>query len=113
MRSPFSIRHFSLAISALFLLFAFQSCYSVRFAAPYGNYTPSLTPEGYGDWRGKKITTIDTTVTKGDFTLYGYCEDGFYMVEYKVTMGYVLLNAVTLGKVKKVKVKCNCIQSQN
>lgn len=95
------------------IIFTQASCYSVRIAAKDATPTKTFSSSGYGYWRDLEVVSIDTTVKVSDFSLYDYCPDGFHTVEYKVSMGHVLLNGITFGKVKKVRIKCNCIKPQN
>ena len=71
-----------------------------------------------GFYNGKEVHKIDTTVriniTKNQvFFMEGCPEGGFYSVEYRATLGGVLLSGITLGKVRKVKAKYTCIKQSN
>lgn len=104
------------SLLSLFLLLLLQSCYSVRIASKHAIPDPNVVPTGEGYWRDKKMYMLDTTVklkiVEDKATLLDLCPDGFHTLEYRVTLGHVLLSGVTLGKVKKVKVKCNCVKPQ-
>ena len=98
------------------LLLLFQSCYTVRFESKHAAPEPKIVSSGDGYWRDKKMYTLDTTVklklADAEATVLDLCPDGFNAIEYKVTLGHVMLNAVTLGKVKKIKMKCNCVKPE-
>lgn len=105
-----------IAIVCLAMLLLAQSCYSVRIASKHAIPDPNVMPTGEGYWRDKKMYTLDTTVklkiVEDKAILLDLCPDGFHTLEYRVTLGHVLLSGVTLGKVKKVKLKCNCVKPQ-
>jgi hypothetical protein len=97
------------------LLFS-ESCYSVRIASKHAIPEPNIMPEGEGYWRDKQVYTLDTTVKlkilESEATVLNLCPDGFHTIEYRVTLGHVLLSGITLGKTKKIKLKCNCVKPQ-
>jgi len=109
------------SILILIILITLQSCYSVRIASQDGiaekRKLPLTDEEIF--YKDKPYTTMDTTITQkivnNDFTMYdsGVCPNGFYSVEYKVNFGYTLLNMITFGKKKRVKVKYVCIKPSN
>ncbi len=106
----------SLFLCALFFL---TSCYSIRVANING--APETSPLGSGEtgyYADKKFTAIDTTIAlkiyENDAMFLESCEEGgFYSVEYRVTFGDVLWNALTLGTKKKVRVKYVCLKPQS
>lgn len=99
-------------------LILLQSCYSVRISSrdgiPKNRKLPK--PEEAIFYKDKPYTSVDTTiklkVLNTDFTLYdeGTCPNGFYSIEYRVSLGNALLNLLTFGKVKRVKIKYVCIK---
>lgn len=98
------------------ILLLTQSCYSVRIASKHAIPEPNVMPEGEGYWRDKQVYTLDTTVKlkilESEATVLDLCPDGFHSIEYKVTLGHVLLSGITLGKTKKIKLKCNCVKPE-
>lgn len=107
-------------LSLLLIIYSLSSCYSVRISSrdgiPEGRKTPAPNEEIF--YKDKPYHVMDTTFRQGvlnsDFTLNSSekCPNGFYSVEYKVNASHVLLNLITLGKVKKIKVKYVCIKEQ-
>ena len=100
------------------LLSLLTSCYSVRIANASGVAEPDLTSDTTGYYSDKKFTVLNTVVkinpiTK-DFTWNAPCSSaGLYSVEYKVSLGGLLLSAITLGRHRKVKVIYVCAKEQN
>jgi hypothetical protein len=99
----------------VFSLSLLPSCYSVRIASQ--NSTPEPDPLNMvrGPYRGLKVNHIDTTIRlnllQNGFLMNARCaEEGFYSVEYKVTLGGLLLSTITFGRCRKVKVKYVCAQ---
>lgn len=103
----------------LFLLsIALSSCYSVRLVSRDGIPEPGITNEDQDFYKNKKVFVIDTTinlkVTEGSFSLIRNCgPSGFYAVEYRVSLGHVLLSGITLGRTRKVKVKYVRLKDDN
>lgn len=59
-------------------------------------------------------TTIKLKIAEGGFHLIKKCAaGGFYSFEYRNTLGGVLLSAITLGKVRRVRVKYVCLKEEN
>ncbi|HUH32976.1 MAG TPA: hypothetical protein VLZ28_03430 [Daejeonella sp.] len=107
-------RHF---ILLAFLMF-FSSCYSVRVISRDGVPEPDLTNDSRDFYKNKMVHVLDTTiklkVAEGEFHLVKKCAaGGFYSFEYRNTLGGVLLSAITLGKVRRVRVKYVCLKEQN
>jgi len=104
-----------LKIMMFLLLFSLlTSCYSVRFQVANGTWEPADN-EREGPYAGYNVHTLDTIVTrklttgKGYFNIFN-CESGaLHTVEYRTTFGGILLNGVTFGRKKKVKIKYVCI----
>ncbi len=102
-------------ILPLFLILLFSSCYSVRLISRDGIPEPDSSNDSPDFYKNKKVTIIDTTVrlnpVDGSFSLLEKCgTGGFYSIEYRTTLGHVLLSGITLGKVRKVKVKYVCLK---
>jgi hypothetical protein len=100
---------------AVLLLISLSSCYSVRVVCKDGVPEPNPMNTSADFYKGKNVTVIDTTITlklqQGEFYLIEKCAArGFFSFEYRVTFGGVLLNAVTLGKKRQVKVKYVCLK---
>jgi hypothetical protein len=100
------------------LLFFFSSCYSVRVINKDGS--PESDPlNTSGDfYKGKKVHVLDTVISlkiqEGDFSLIERCPGGgFYSFEYRTTFGGVLLNAITFGRKRQVKIKYVCLKQSD
>jgi len=101
-----------------FSIFLLTSCYSVRIASQNSTPEPDISTMEKGYYGNKKFTKIDTVIrinlTSKDFTLNVPCSDvGLYSVEYKVTLGGLLLSAFTFGRHRKVKITYVCVKEQN
>lgn len=102
--------------SALFLVMT--SCYSVRFQVYDGVWEPADN-EIEGPYAGYNVRTLDTVINRKLTTGKDYfnifdCESGaLHTVEYKTTLGGLLLNGITLGRKKKVKIKYVCIMENS
>ena len=102
-------------IQAGILLIFLSSCYSVRIVSRDGVPEPNPLNTSGDFYKGKNVNVIDTTITlklqEGEFFLIEKCAGGgFYSVEYRATLGGVLLSAITLGKKRQVKVKYVCLK---
>ncbi len=100
------------------LLLSLQSCYSIVLVNKKGVPTPDPLNNEIGFYNGKQVVIIDTTITlklpENYVFVHEKCaEGGFHSVEYRVTLGGVLLSAVTFGKKRKVKVKYTCLKEKN
>lgn len=105
-----------IVLSALF--FVFQSCYSVRISNKFGTANPDPANDEKGFYRKKEVVVIDTVVNLGlleneVMTIERCPEGGFHSVEFKATLGGVLLNAITFGKRKLIKVRYVCLKESN
>ncbi|SMO37336.1 hypothetical protein SAMN06265379_101337 [Saccharicrinis carchari] len=95
------------------------SCYSVRFMTTEGVPEPDPNNDCECYYRNMKVHELDTTITIGaiekDFTLLlKNCESGsMAIVEYRSTLGGVLLSGITLGKKRRVKIKYVCNKTSN
>ncbi len=109
-----------MVMALLIFLLLFQSCYSVRLRSVDGIYnsTAPIVRDDY--YRDMEVIELDTVITIGattkDFTLLikttDKCPTGeLHTVEYRSTLGAVLLSAVTFGRKRKVKIKYVCIKS--
>ena len=93
-----------------------SSCYSVRIVNKDSIPEPDPLNTSTDFYRGKKVHVLDTVITlkpqEGEFTLIERCaSDGFYSFEYRVTFGGVLLNTITFGRKRQVKIKYVCLKS--
>ena len=100
------------------LLLSFQGCYSVRISNVHGVPEPNPVNFEEGFYRGKAVIEIDTTVNlkllENEVLVLETCpEGGFQTIEYRVTLGAVLLSGITLGKMRKIKVKYVCLKESN
>lgn len=113
-RTPF----FTLVVFGMLML-ALQSCYSVRLRSVEGAYEPEapLVREDY--YRGMAVNELDTVIkisaTSKDFTLLikktELCPSGkLHTVEYRNTLGSVLLSGITFGRKRKVNIKYVCMK---
>ena len=104
-----------LVIPALFLI---QGCYSVRISNIGGVPEPQPLNFEDGFYKGKAVMEIDTTIRlkllENEALFLETCPEGcFHSFEYRVTLGAALLSGITLGKVRKVKVKYVCLKESN
>jgi len=100
------------------LIVALNSCYSVRFQVEHGQWDPADN-ERDDAYAGYNVHTLDTVVirklTTGDnyFNISKCPSQALHTVEYRATFGGVLLNAITFGRKKKVKIKYVCIKENS
>ena len=100
-------------------LFLFMySCYSVRISNVRGAPEPDPLNYEAGFYKGKAVQVIDTTINlkalDNEVMMIETCPTGaFQTIEYRVSLGQVLLSGITLGKVRKVKVKYVCLKESN
>lgn len=107
-----------LLLFAIILLIFLSSCYSVRVVSRDGVPEPDPLNTSDDFYKGKKVHVVNTTVPlklqEGSFYLIEKCAaGGFYSFEYRTTLGGILLNAITLGKRKQVKIKYVCLKQSN
>ena len=100
------------------LSFFLCSCYSVRVATSMGVAEPDPTNYTEGFYRLKMVQVIDTTLKlklldNDAMFLQNCASNGIYALEYRVTLGDVLLNGLTFGKHRKVRVKMICTKESN
>lgn len=111
--------HSKLKFFILFLILTLSSCYSVRIKTVNGVPMPDPLSDRTDYYRNYQVTEIDTVIRIGatdkDFTLLiKNCESGgLHTVEYRNTLGGLLLSAVTLGRRRKVNIKYICIKPSN
>ena len=116
-----TIAFFAYLRSLLFLLLlsiGLSSCYSVRLVSRDGVPEPGPTNDDQDFYKNKKVFVIDTTIhlraTEGSFSLIRNCgPTGFYAVEYRVSLGHILLSGITLGRTRQVKVKYVRLKDEN
>ncbi len=95
-----------------------SSCYSVRMISRDGIPEPDYTNNSQDFYRNKQVHVLDTTIrlklAEGSFSLIRECgPTGFYSVEYRNTLGGILLSGITFGKVRKVRIKYVCLKEEN
>ena len=119
-RKTINLYHLPLILLLLLavLLLIFQGCYSVRISNVHGVPEPDPVNFEEGFYRGKAVIEIDTTVNlkllENEVLVLETCpEGGFHTIEYRVTLGSVLLSGITLGKMRKIKVKYVCLKESN
>ena len=100
------------------LLLSVQSCYSIILVNKKGLPAPDPLNNDIGFYNAKQVIQIDTTIKLSlakNYVLFqeGCPEGGFHSVEYRATLGGVLLSGLTLGKIRKVKVKYTCLKEKN
>jgi hypothetical protein len=102
----------------LLFIVSLTSCYSVRFQVNNGQFEPADN-EREDSYAGYNVQTLDTIVSRQITTGEHYfnisnCPSGaLHTVEYKVDLGGVMLNVITLGRKKKVKIKYVCIKENS
>ncbi len=112
------IARLSATVIIFLLLLTLPSCYTVRLTNKEGKAVPDLSNMEPGFFRHQEVHRVDTTVclsfTQGKFELIQPCSSGgFHSIEYKVALGHVLLSTITLGRVKKVKLRYTCLHTEN
>lgn len=110
-----------LGLFSLFIvMLLMQSCYSVRLRSVEGTYEPAAPLVRNDYYRNMEVIEIDTVITLGaidkDFTYLikksDRCPSGkLHTVEYRNTLGAVLLSGITFGRKRKVKIKYVCMKS--
>jgi len=96
----------------LLLALSMASCYSVRItnqdSVPESD---ANTSEGF--YRNLKVHQVDTVIRQKSFEQFTLIEKtcgdcGFYSIEYKSTLGGILLNTITFGTSRSVRIKYVC-----
>jgi hypothetical protein len=103
---------------AITLTVFLSSCYSVRVVNRDGVPEPDPLNTSGDFYKGKKVHIVDTVISlkpqEGEFSLIEKCSsEGFYSFEYRTTFGGVLLNAVTFGRKRQVKIKYVCLKQSD
>lgn len=100
----------------------FTSCYSVRLRSVNGVMQPDPASNRDDYYRGVKVVELDTIVridpVSKDFTFLikatNACKTGkLHTIEFKNTFNGLLLNTVTFGRQRRLKVKYVCMKSSN
>ena len=105
-------------VLCLIIFVALNSCYSVRFQVEQGQWEPADN-EREDAYAGYNVHTLDTIIKRSITTGAHYFNiskcpsQALHTVEYKVGLGGVMLNAITLGRKKKVKIKYVCIKENS
>lgn len=106
-----------LILSVFFFLLT--SCYSVRLVSVKGAPQPDPFSERDDKYENLQVVELDTVIkvniTTGSFDYLvkenKLCKSGkLHSVEYRNTLGGLLLSAITLGTRRKVKVKYVCMK---
>jgi hypothetical protein len=94
-----------------------NGCYSIRISNVNGVPEPDPMNMENGFYRNKEVHVIDTTVNlsvlENQVLVLETCPSGFHSLEYKASLGGVLLSGITFGKVRKIKVKYVCLKEDN
>ncbi len=111
-------RPFRTLFIATMLTVFLSSCYSVRVVNRDAVPEPDPLNTSGDFYKGKKVHIVDTVISlkpqEGGFSLIEKCSsDGFYSFEYRATFGGVLLNAVTFGRKRQVKIKYVCLKQSD
>ena len=104
------IRHCLAIFIALILL---QSCYTITMINKDGVPMPDPFNDEAGAFFNKEVIVMDTVVKlnliQNKVMAIERCPSGaFYAVEYRPTLGGLLLNTITFGKRKQIKVRYVC-----
>ncbi len=102
-----------------FLPLFFASCYSVRIVVRDGVPEPAYTTDRSGGfYAGKQFFVIDTTIKlgladdMGQYLAKSCSSNSLYALEYRVTFGDILINGLTFGKHRRVRVKYVCAKEE-
>ena len=93
------------------------SCYSVRVVSKHGIPEPDPTNDTFGFFNGKQVHHLDTTVRKsvfeGDLMALEQCgNSGFFAIEYRTTLGDIILSGITFGSKNRIRVKYVCLKEE-
>jgi len=107
-----------LFVSLISFTLLLQSCYSVTLVSKTGSGVANPLNKEIGIFTGKDVVEINKTVkTKiivKELGIFEKCDgDGFFAVQYRVTLGSVLLNAITFGTRRKVRIRYVCLKQIN
>ncbi len=108
----------AILICTLLAMCALSSCYSIILVNKKGVPVSNPLNNDIGFYSGKQVVVIDTTIklklAKNHVVFQEGCpEGGFHSVEYRATLGGVLLSGITLGKIRKVNAKYTCLKETN
>lgn len=114
-RLPLQRRWLACSLSLLLSGMLMSSCYSVRISNKQGSGEPDPLNTEAGFYRGLQVHVIDTTINlkllANEAMVLESCPGGtFHTVEYRVTLGDVLLSGITLGKKRRVHIKYVCLK---
>ena len=99
------------------LMLSLHSCYSVRFVSINGDEQPDPLSNRTDYYRDMQVIELDTVITaKATTQDINYlikesseCKSGrIHTIEFRNTLGGVLLSAITFGRKRKVKIKYVC-----
>ncbi|WP_136465252.1 hypothetical protein [Flagellimonas onchidii] len=112
-------RHIIIVILIMLLLILlFNSRYSIRLSSAKGDYYPVAPVVGDDYYRGMQVIELDTVLNIGtrdkDYTylidVSKKCPSGkIHTVEYRNTLGGILLSAFTFGRKRMVRIKYVCM----
>ncbi len=107
-----------LLVSLITFLLLLQSCYSVTLVSKTGSGVTNPLNKEIGIFTGKEVTEINKTVKvkviDKELGIFEKCEgDGFFAIQYRVTLGSVLFNAITFGTRRKVNIRYVCLKKIN
>jgi hypothetical protein len=111
----------TMIFTCIFCCLLLSSCYSVRLKTTngVGNPDPTNDTDDYYGNLDLEVIEIDTVISisaiSKDFTYFiKDCESsGIHIIEYRNTLGGVLLSGITFGKKRRVKVKYVCTKPSN
>lgn len=110
-----SLKPLGILLIALFI----TSCYTVRIKTVQGVPKPDPVSDRTDYYRDMMVVEKGTVINMGavekDFTmLIKECEDdGLHTVEYRNTLGGILLSGITFGRRRQVKIKYVCMKPSN
>lgn len=99
----------------LFSLLLLSSCYTVQITSKDGTGAPDPLNQVHNSYKNLKVDTL-TKVLKlniehKEYIMFVDCaSEDLYSVEYKVTLGGLLLSAITFGRHRRVKIRYVCAQ---
>lgn len=107
------------AVGFLLIAVMLTSCYNVRLRTVEGVPMPDPVSDRTDYYRDMMVIEKDTVISMGavekDFTLLlKECGDeGIHTVEYRTTLGGILLSGITFGRKRQVKLKYVCMKPSN
>lgn len=109
---------FPIALGVFVVLLLLQSCYTVRVRSIEGVPMPDPNSTRTDHYRLMKVVEKDTVITIGvadkDFTMLLDCgTGGLHTLEYRNTLGGVLLSGITFGRKRRVRIKYVCMKPTN